>query len=84
MTNQPFFTKAGDAFIPTQALAHASDRGHVLLLPTGYYVLGGALAVAVHAEVGTDQLAQMMYAYPTFHRAIEDALRDLREQSGDG
>ncbi|MER8483749.1 hypothetical protein [Mesorhizobium sp. M1322] len=36
------------AFIasPTPAFAHASDRGHVLLLPTGYYVAGGALAVA--------------------------------------
>ena len=32
--------------IPTQALAHASDRGHVLLLPTGHYLVGGALAVA--------------------------------------
>ncbi|MCV3206435.1 hypothetical protein OHD62_02180 [Mesorhizobium sp. YC-39] len=32
---------------PTPAFAHASDRGHVLLLPTGYYVAGGALAVAV-------------------------------------
>lgn len=31
---------------PTPAFAHASDRGHVLLLPTGYYVAGGALAVA--------------------------------------
>ncbi|RWM82149.1 MAG: hypothetical protein EOR84_34470 [Mesorhizobium sp.] len=31
---------------PTPALAHASNRGHVLLLPTGYYVAGGALAVA--------------------------------------
>lgn len=28
------------------AFAHASERGHVLLLPTQYYVLGGALAVA--------------------------------------
>ncbi len=28
------------------ALAHASDRGHVLLLPTGYYLTGGVLAVA--------------------------------------
>ncbi|GLS40469.1 hypothetical protein GCM10010869_60660 [Mesorhizobium tianshanense] len=34
------------ALSPTPALAHASDRGHVLLLPTGYYVAGGALAVA--------------------------------------
>ena len=32
--------------IPTDALAHASDRGHVLLLPTGHYILGGAVAVA--------------------------------------
>ncbi|WP_292473324.1 hypothetical protein [Mesorhizobium sp.] len=33
--------------LPTPALAHASDRGHVLLLPTGYYIAGGAFAVAV-------------------------------------
>ncbi|TJV08141.1 MAG: hypothetical protein E5Y16_38860, partial [Mesorhizobium sp.] len=32
--------------LPNPAFAHASDRGHVLLLPTGYYVAGGALAVA--------------------------------------
>ena len=31
---------------PTPALAHASERGHVLLLPTGYYTAGGAWAVA--------------------------------------
>ena len=29
------------------AFAHASDRGFVLLLPTGYYLFGGALAVAL-------------------------------------
>ena len=29
-----------------QVFAHASDRGHVLLLPTGYYLAGGVLAVA--------------------------------------
>lgn len=32
---------------PVAAFAHASDRGHVLLLPTGYYVAAGAFAVAV-------------------------------------
>ncbi|WP_337918531.1 hypothetical protein [Pseudaminobacter soli (ex Zhang et al. 2022)] len=32
---------------PTQALAHASDRGHILLLPTGHYLVGGAAAVAI-------------------------------------
>jgi len=29
------------------AFAHASDRGYVLLMPTGYYLTGGAVAVAV-------------------------------------
>jgi pyruvate/2-oxoglutarate dehydrogenase complex dihydrolipoamide dehydrogenase (E3) component len=44
--------------------------------PTGGEVLG-ALAVAVHAQVPTAKLQEMIYAYPTFHRAIQDALRDL-------
>jgi pyruvate/2-oxoglutarate dehydrogenase complex dihydrolipoamide dehydrogenase (E3) component len=44
--------------------------------PTGGEVLAG-LAVAVHGEVSVASLRQMIYAYPTFHRAIEDALRDL-------
>jgi len=35
------------------------------------------LVVAVHAEVPTKLLRQMIYAYPTFHRAIEDALGKL-------
>jgi hypothetical protein len=30
----------------TPVLAHGSERGFVLLLPTGYYLFGGALAVA--------------------------------------
>jgi pyruvate/2-oxoglutarate dehydrogenase complex dihydrolipoamide dehydrogenase (E3) component len=37
----------------------------------------GALAVAVHAEVPVVRLRQMIWAYPTFHRAIEAALDDL-------
>lgn len=44
--------------------------------PNGGEVLG-ALVVAVHAEVPTKLLSQMIYAYPTFHRAIEDALGKL-------
>jgi len=44
--------------------------------PVGGEVLAG-LAVAVHGEVPVDRLRHMIYAYPTFHRAIEDALRDL-------
>jgi hypothetical protein len=31
---------------PDTAFAHASERGHVLLLPTGHYLVGGAAAVA--------------------------------------
>ena len=44
--------------------------------PTGGEVLS-ALAVAVHARVPINALRHMIYAYPTFHRGIEDALRDL-------
>ena len=42
-----FLATALASLLPTPAFAHASDRGHVLLLPTGYYIAGGALAVAV-------------------------------------
>jgi hypothetical protein len=37
----------------------------------------GALAVAIHAEVPLDRLNHMIFAYPTFHRGIGDALRAL-------
>ncbi len=37
----------------------------------------GLLTLAVHAEVPVEQLRRMIYAYPTFHRGIEDALREL-------
>ncbi|MGW4462341.1 dihydrolipoyl dehydrogenase family protein [Micromonospora sp. NPDC004704] len=45
--------------------------------PSGGEVLG-ALAVAVHAAVPVAQLRQMIWAYPTFHRAIGDALNNLK------
>ena len=45
--------------------------------PTGGEVLG-ALAVAVQARVPVSTLEHMIYAYPTFHRGIQDAIRDLR------
>ncbi|MFI6826794.1 dihydrolipoyl dehydrogenase family protein [Kribbella sp. NPDC050241] len=44
--------------------------------PTGGEVLS-ALAVAVHAAVPVHSLRQMIYAYPTFHRAIGEALKAL-------
>ncbi|MEU8296059.1 NAD(P)/FAD-dependent oxidoreductase [Micromonospora sp. NPDC048909] len=45
--------------------------------PAGGEVLSG-LVVAVHAAVPLSQLRHMIYAYPTFHRAIEEALRNLK------
>jgi pyruvate/2-oxoglutarate dehydrogenase complex dihydrolipoamide dehydrogenase (E3) component len=44
--------------------------------PYGGEVLS-ALQVAVRAEVPVATLRNMPYAYPTFYRAIEDALRNL-------
>jgi pyruvate/2-oxoglutarate dehydrogenase complex dihydrolipoamide dehydrogenase (E3) component len=44
--------------------------------PSGGEVLS-ALQLAVRAEVPVATLRNMPYAYPTFHRAIEDALRNL-------
>jgi pyruvate/2-oxoglutarate dehydrogenase complex dihydrolipoamide dehydrogenase (E3) component len=44
--------------------------------PYGGEVLG-ALQVAIRAEVPVATLRNMPYAYPTFYRAIEDALRKL-------
>ncbi len=44
--------------------------------PAGGEVLS-ALTVAVHAEVPLATLRSMIYAYPTFHRAIQAALADL-------
>ncbi|XVQ12586.1 dihydrolipoyl dehydrogenase family protein [Spirillospora sp. CA-255316] len=44
--------------------------------PAGGEILG-ALVVAVHGQVPTSSLRGMIYAYPTFHRAIEVALADL-------
>jgi pyruvate/2-oxoglutarate dehydrogenase complex dihydrolipoamide dehydrogenase (E3) component len=44
--------------------------------PAGGEVLG-ALVVAVHGRVPVADLRTMIYAYPTFHRAIEAALADL-------
>lgn len=57
-----------------------ADRGVLVgataMGPAGGEVMG-ALSVAVHAEVPLATLRSMIYAYPTFHRGIEDALRDL-------
>ena len=44
--------------------------------PTGGEVLS-MLSVAVHARLPISTLREMIYAYPTFHRGVEDALTDL-------
>lgn len=44
--------------------------------PVGGEVLG-LLALAVHAKVPVSTLRSMIYAYPTFHKGIEDALNEL-------
>lgn len=67
--NEGFIKLVEDA--DTGVLVGATSAG-----PSGGEVLG-ALAVAVHAGVPTGRLRSMIYAYPTFHRAISDALRDL-------
>ena len=70
--------KAGnDGFIK---IIEDSERGVVVgatsVGPAGGEVLS-ALVVAIHGEVPVARLRSMIYAYPTFHRAIENALRDL-------
>ena len=41
--------------------------------PYGGEVLG-LLTLAVHARVSVETLRSMIYAYPTFHRAVDSAL----------
>ncbi|MBA4609136.1 NAD(P)/FAD-dependent oxidoreductase [Aeromicrobium sp. Marseille-Q0843] len=61
-------------------LVEDADRGVLV----GGTVVGPAageilamVTLAVHAAVPTSTLRTMIYAYPTFHRAIESALADL-------
>ena len=57
-----------------------ADRGVLVgataVGPAGGEILG-FLAVAVHAQVPVSTLRSMIFAYPTFHRAIETALGQL-------
>jgi len=52
--------------------------GATAMGPCGGEVLA-MLTLAVHARTPITQLRSMIYAYPTFHRGVEDALRDLVE-----
>jgi pyruvate/2-oxoglutarate dehydrogenase complex dihydrolipoamide dehydrogenase (E3) component len=51
--------------------------GATVLAPYGGEVLG-MLVTAVHGEVPVERLRTMHFAYPTFHRAIEAALKRLQ------
>jgi pyruvate/2-oxoglutarate dehydrogenase complex dihydrolipoamide dehydrogenase (E3) component len=61
-------------------LVEDADRG-VLVGATAMSPVGGEilsmLTLAIHAQVPTAELRKMIYAYPTFHRGMEDALADL-------
>ena len=61
-------------------LVEDGDRGILVgatsVGPAGGEVLYG-LAVAIQAEIPVDLLRHMIYAYPTFHRAVEDAITAL-------
>ena len=61
-------------------LVEDADRG-VLVGATSVGPCGGEvlsmLTLAVHASIPTAELATMIYAYPTFHRAVEGALKNL-------
>jgi pyruvate/2-oxoglutarate dehydrogenase complex dihydrolipoamide dehydrogenase (E3) component len=61
-------------------LVEDGDRGVLVgalsIGPCGGEVLA-LLTLAVHAGVSTLTLKSMLYAYPTFHRAVETALADL-------
>jgi pyruvate/2-oxoglutarate dehydrogenase complex dihydrolipoamide dehydrogenase (E3) component len=67
--NAGFIKLVADA--DREVLVGATSAG-----PAGGEVLS-ALTLAVHAEVPLATLRSMIYTYPTFHRAIEDALKDL-------
>ena len=70
--------KAGnDGFIK---LVEDAERG-VLVGATSAGPCGGEvlsmLTLAVHAAVPAPRLGEMIYAYPTFHRAVDEALKSL-------
>jgi len=78
VTTRGWIHKAGnDGFIKLVADA---DRGVLVGAtsagPWGGEVLSG-LAVAIHGEVPVERLRHMIYAYPTFHRGIGEAVKDL-------
>jgi len=67
--NEGFIKLVVDA--DRQVLVGATSVG-----PTGGEVLG-LLSLAIHAQVPLAQVRSMIFAYPTFHKGIEDALNEI-------
>jgi pyruvate/2-oxoglutarate dehydrogenase complex dihydrolipoamide dehydrogenase (E3) component len=68
---------------------HVGNEGLIKLVADGDVLVGASsvgpmggevlamLTTAVHAQVPVSTLMTMIYAYPTFHGAVRDALSDL-------
>lgn len=67
--NEGFIKLVVDA--DNQLLVGATSVG-----PAGGEVLG-ILSLAVHAKIPIPTLKSMIFAYPTFHKGVEDALNEL-------
>jgi pyruvate/2-oxoglutarate dehydrogenase complex dihydrolipoamide dehydrogenase (E3) component len=72
--NQGFIKLIADA--GRGVLVGASSVG-----PAGGEVLS-MLTLAVHAAIPVQRLAEMIYAYPTFHRTVSDAVARLTDAPG--
>jgi pyruvate/2-oxoglutarate dehydrogenase complex dihydrolipoamide dehydrogenase (E3) component len=77
-TARGWLHKAGNEGLVKLVIDTDSDVlvGATAVGPDGGEVLG-LLSLAVHARVPVQTLRTMIYAYPTFHRGIEDALNEL-------
>lgn len=73
-----FMHKAGNEGLVKLVADSTNDVlvGATSMGPHGGDVLG-LLTLAVHASIPLDTLRGMIYAYPTFHGGVQDALRDL-------
>jgi pyruvate/2-oxoglutarate dehydrogenase complex dihydrolipoamide dehydrogenase (E3) component len=84
--------RTGSAAVPDSSrgwIHRAGNEGLVKLVADGDVLVGatsvgpmggevlGMLTTAVHARVPVSTLMTMIYAYPTFHGAVRDALSDL-------
>jgi pyruvate/2-oxoglutarate dehydrogenase complex dihydrolipoamide dehydrogenase (E3) component len=84
----PVRTAVGDLSTSARGWIHKAE-GFVKLVADDRVLVGatcagpsagemlGLLTLAVHARVPIDELKTMIYAYPTFHRAIQDTLAQL-------